>query len=158
MANTERLNALRKVALAREEAGKARIDSGLTDTQRALLNDTYDALLDAESTLLHEVLQDEIEKLEEQAEVLAKLASRLQRSSDALKQIGATVKTVANVLGVLAEIVAKAVTVGPVSYTHLRAHETVLDLVCRLLLEKKKNNNTKAQTQGRHQTTRHQQR
>src|SRR5665811_2449596 len=28
--------------------------------------------------------------------------------------------------------------VTTVSYTHLRAHETVLDLVCRLLLEKKK--------------------
>ena len=28
--------------------------------------------------------------------------------------------------------------ITPVSYTHLRAHETVLDLVCRLLLEKKK--------------------
>mgnify|MGYP003380310502 CR=1 FL=1 len=27
---------------------------------------------------------------------------------------------------------------GSVSYTHLRAHETVLDLVCRLLLENKK--------------------
>ena len=27
--------------------------------------------------------------------------------------------------------------IQPVSYTHLRAHETVLDLVCRLLLEKK---------------------
>ena len=26
---------------------------------------------------------------------------------------------------------------GPVSYTHLRAHETVLDIVCRLLLETK---------------------
>src|SRR5665811_263659 len=26
---------------------------------------------------------------------------------------------------------------GAVSYTHLRAHETVLELVCRLLLEKK---------------------
>ena len=26
---------------------------------------------------------------------------------------------------------------GAVSYTHLRAHETVLDLVCRLLLDKK---------------------
>ena len=26
----------------------------------------------------------------------------------------------------------------PVSYTHLRAHETVLDLVCRLLLGKQK--------------------
>src|SRR5664280_3123314 len=31
-----------------------------------------------------------------------------------------------------------AVTLLSVSYTHLRAHETVLDLVCRLLLEKKK--------------------
>ena len=30
--------------------------------------------------------------------------------------------------------------VNAVSYTHLRAHETVLDLVCRLLLEKKNNN------------------
>ena len=30
-----------------------------------------------------------------------------------------------------------------VSYTHLRAHETVLDLVCRLLLEK--NNTTRKQ-------------
>mgnify|MGYP003381550839 CR=1 FL=1 len=28
-----------------------------------------------------------------------------------------------------------------VSYTHLRAHETVLDLVCRLLLEKKQQHN-----------------
>ena len=30
----------------------------------------------------------------------------------------------------------------PVSYTHLRAHETVLDLVCRLLLEKKTSTST----------------
>ena len=33
-----------------------------------------------------------------------------------------------------------------VSYTHLRAHETVLDLVCRLLLEKKKNITTDSAT------------
>ena len=31
-----------------------------------------------------------------------------------------------------------ALGLATVSYTHLRAHETVLDLVCRLLLEKKK--------------------
>ena len=31
--------------------------------------------------------------------------------------------------------------INPVSYTHLRAHETVLDLVCRILLENKKKNN-----------------
>ena len=32
---------------------------------------------------------------------------------------------------------------SPVSYTHLRAHETVLDLVCRLLLEQKNNKKKK---------------
>ena len=31
----------------------------------------------------------------------------------------------------------EAADIWSVSYTHLRAHETVLDLVCRLLLEKK---------------------
>ena len=33
-----------------------------------------------------------------------------------------------------------------VSYTHLRAHETVLDLVCRLLLEKQKKKKDKRNT------------
>ena len=37
-----------------------------------------------------------------------------------------------------------------VSYTHLRAHETVLDLVCRLLLEKKKKKNKKKKTHTTH--------
>ena len=40
-----------------------------------------------------------------------------------------------------------------VSYTHLRAHETVLDLVCRLLLEKKKTQITyQVYQHTRHQT------
>eukprot|EP01017_Pseudomicrothorax_dubius_P047349 TRINITY_DN8498_c0_g1_i1.p1 TRINITY_DN8498_c0_g1~~TRINITY_DN8498_c0_g1_i1.p1 ORF type:complete len:138 (-),score=29.90 TRINITY_DN8498_c0_g1_i1:3-416(-) len=34
-------------------------------------------------------------------------------------------------------------TIRPVSYTHLRAHETPEHLVCRLLLEKKKKKQTK---------------
>ncbi|WP_308462707.1 PTS fructose transporter subunit IIB, partial [Pseudomonas aeruginosa] len=37
-----------------------------------------------------------------------------------------------------AEQIAEADWVLPVSYTHLRAHETLANLVCRLLLEKKK--------------------
>ena len=38
------------------------------------------------------------------------------------------------------DIVERETVALAVSYTHLRAHETVLDLVCRLLLEKKKTN------------------
>ena len=41
-----------------------------------------------------------------------------------------------------------------VSYTHLRAHETVLELVCRLLLEKKKtNHNTQYTPRTSHRHT-----
>ena len=43
-----------------------------------------------------------------------------------------------NAKSVLSEMKSKFPDSTPVSYTHLRAHETVLDLVCRLLLEKKK--------------------
>ena len=35
-------------------------------------------------------------------------------------------------------VIKKAMAQGAVSYTHLRAHETRGNLVCRLLLEKKK--------------------
>ena len=36
----------------------------------------------------------------------------------------------------------KSLGLGPVSYTHLRAPETVLDIECRLLIEKTKKKNT----------------
>ena len=47
------------------------------------------------------------------------------------------------------DIAALIALIEPVSYTHLRAHETVLDLVCRLLLEKKQ------ETQTNHSSTYH---
>ena len=47
------------------------------------------------------------------------------------------------------EFVTRGASNKAVSYTHLRAHETVLDLVCRLLLEKKKKQ-TSTQSKGQH--------
>ena len=56
-------------------------------------------------------------------------------------ELAATIGT-GNIVGV-----ATAMVLGgpgaPVSYTHLRAHETGRNLVCRLLLEKKKTNKKK---------------
>src|SRR5665213_2011666 len=43
------------------------------------------------------------------------------------------------VFGFLGTVISLERAVAPVSYTHLRAHETGRNLVCRLLLEKKKN-------------------
>eukprot|EP00831_Metopus_contortus_P026511 TRINITY_DN22542_c0_g1_i1.p1 TRINITY_DN22542_c0_g1~~TRINITY_DN22542_c0_g1_i1.p1 ORF type:complete len:102 (-),score=21.50 TRINITY_DN22542_c0_g1_i1:17-322(-) len=42
-----------------------------------------------------------------------------------------------------------------VSYTHLRAHETSLHLVCRLLLEKKKKNNVSTDLEHKHYRQKH---
>src|SRR5659263_730491 len=42
----------------------------------------------------------------------------------------------------------------PVSYTHLRAHETRHDLVCRLLLEKKKKHKNRNQKKNKNKPTR----
>ena len=51
--------------------------------------------------------------------------------------IAAAIKKTVDAFGKVNAVVNCA---GAVSYTHLRAHETVLELVCRLLLEKNKNN------------------
>ena len=59
---------------------------------------------------------------------LMERARDLERNSDIVESaIGAISRNAIGANGII-----------PVSYTHLRAHETVLDLVCRLLLEKKK--------------------
>eukprot|EP00657_Telonema_sp_P-1_P008283 TRINITY_DN29167_c0_g1_i1.p2 TRINITY_DN29167_c0_g1~~TRINITY_DN29167_c0_g1_i1.p2 ORF type:complete len:117 (-),score=31.71 TRINITY_DN29167_c0_g1_i1:28-378(-) len=54
--------------------------------------------------------------------------------------VGENPGVMAGVAGVANHVTRMQLVSVPVSYTHLRAHETVLDLVCRLLLEKKKNN------------------
>ena len=59
--------------------------------------------------------------------------SRLNRASGALPN---------DLVQAVLETVDETGTRTPVSYTHLRAHETVLDLVCRLLLEKKQTQNS----------------
>ena len=51
---------------------------------------------------------------------------------------GETVKSLSFQKSLTPAFTLTLLTSPPVSYTHLRAHETVLDLVCRLLLEKKK--------------------
>src|SRR5664280_1730208 len=63
------------------------------------------------------------------AEVDGTLVHRLRRGIDRAKDQAYFL------YGLRQDQLAQAVQeVGPVSYTHLRAHETVLDLVCRLLL------------------------
>ena len=54
------------------------------------------------------------------------------------REVGVTRQTIIAIeKGKYAPSLEVAFRIAPVSYTHLRAHETREDLVCRLLLEKK---------------------
>eukprot|EP00656_Telonema_subtile_P033605 TRINITY_DN3734_c0_g1_i4.p1 TRINITY_DN3734_c0_g1~~TRINITY_DN3734_c0_g1_i4.p1 ORF type:complete len:299 (-),score=94.86 TRINITY_DN3734_c0_g1_i4:23-919(-) len=82
-------------------------------------------------------VQQRLEVMEEQlsraGSVEAGLRAELEEVQQRLEAMGSAQDNA------LEEQMSKAGSVeAAVSYTHLRAHETVLDLVCRLLLEKKK--------------------
>src|SRR5678815_2015440 len=88
--------------------------------------------------------------LEAKGEVAA-LAETINSMTDTLRTFADEVTTVAREVGIEGKLGGQAKVPGaagtwkdltdnvnPVSYTHLRAHETPEHLVCRLLLEKKK--------------------
>ena len=97
---------------------------------------------------LDKTLRDNLEGLREQvaeateiAELKLRITSRVQLMGSALDDFQAREAQLR--LEFEQQTAAMRVRIQAVSYTHLRAHETVLDLVCRLLLEKKKHSNTK---------------
>jgi len=60
----------------------------------------------------------------------------------AAKQTQLSVKDVELAVKTIIDLMSETLAEGPVSYTHLRAHETKANLVCRLLLEKKNKKTT----------------
>ena len=60
--------------------------------------------------------------------------------TEQIRMIGARIRELRDISGITTGDLAQKL--GPVSYTHLRAHETPEHLVCRLLLEKKKKQDT----------------
>ena len=117
---------------------------GRIDAIPGWLDDHPDLAEDAEKVAAGERLPKGRDHIKEAKERIGSLdtavehLSRVRRSRDAGAQveIDAALERAREYRQRLVDIV------GAVSYTHLRAHETVLDLVCRLLLEKKKHKTT----------------
>ena len=84
------------------------------------------------------------EKTRQDKELIAQgLANGLTAIAQGIPGAQATIRSVLLLKeGAKTRLAGVMVGVFAVSYTQLRAHETVLDLVCRLLLEKKKKNTT----------------
>ena len=101
------------------------------------------ATVDADELILLAPTADLVKEMEVGAQVGQILADNANLVRDLVNEPGNYVTP--KVLAAQAQALTQAV-----SYTHLRAHETVLDLVCRLLLEKK-TTSTQSETQSRHE-------
>src|SRR5262245_4275080 len=110
--DTARLEAREKVVAARQALGEARRQPGLTPEQQDVLDRGYQELVDAEDTLAFEDLSGRVGALESAAASLGEVAKKIQKSIAGLKKVAEVVNTAAKVLGVLADIAAKAASSG----------------------------------------------
>ena len=112
------------------------------DEDRRKIQNEQDGLLNQQNTLAKQV--GDLYKSGQKAEAddLKNKSTALKASSQELgEKLALTEQQLHQELVKLPNLPSELVPPGKtpaVSYTHLRAHETVLDLVCRLLLEKKK--------------------
>src|SRR5665811_2453214 len=93
------------------------------------------AVINAKRVIAKEVGTDEMRSIMELIQMGA--MAFLKREYSVLVWFVAAVAAIIAIVGVVFDVSLGWQTSVAVSYTHLRAHETVLDLVCRLLLEKK---------------------
>eukprot|EP01017_Pseudomicrothorax_dubius_P042691 TRINITY_DN7005_c0_g2_i1.p1 TRINITY_DN7005_c0_g2~~TRINITY_DN7005_c0_g2_i1.p1 ORF type:complete len:143 (+),score=55.32 TRINITY_DN7005_c0_g2_i1:466-894(+) len=83
-------------------------------------------------------LESELKKMIEQNKILKRELEKKVTGEESLRQEISILKHKTLELSISPQKEDMRSTARPVSYTHLRAHETGRNLVCRLLLEKKK--------------------
>ncbi len=97
---------------AREAVGKLRDADDLTSKQMNLLDTTYVALGNADDLLAVDELGASVKKLQAHAEKLATVNANLKKSVEKLKKVAKYVDKAAKAIGVLADVLAKASSVG----------------------------------------------
>lgn len=112
MANTERMNTLQIVRVARQAVDKVRKLPDLTPAQQNLVDSTYLTLVDIEDTLVLEDIKSSVKALRRGADELDELTSRMKKSIDKIKKIAGTVDKAATAVGALANIVSTAMSAG----------------------------------------------
>lgn len=110
--NTETLNALKQVNSQITQLHDELRDPTVTDAEAGPIEDAIDALEDMRDILIHEVLQDMINKLNASNAQLQQVLTRMQGVSNRLTQISAAIQKVSNIVGALVQITQKALSAG----------------------------------------------
>ncbi|MGO9137257.1 MAG: hypothetical protein ACLP9S_04650 [Syntrophales bacterium] len=110
--NTEIMNTLELVRNAEKLVDKARQNPDLTDNQRNILNTLYALLLDIDDRLVLEDITSSLERLQDDSNNLQTISDQIKVEISNLQNVAAVVDKVANAVGTLADIFAKAASAG----------------------------------------------
>ncbi len=110
--NTEALNTLRQVRATSKLVALQLSDTTLKNGERALLEIALQNLNDIDDTIINEVLQDMIDKLNSSNQQLKQLIIQMQASTQKIAQFSNTIKAISDTVGVLATIMSKAMGAG----------------------------------------------
>ena len=110
--NTEALNTLKQIREGINVLQTELNDPTLTPQEKGLLADTIINLNRMDDIIINNILHDLITKINSSNAELKNLISRMEASSEKIAQFSNTIKRISDAVGVLAEITAKAISVG----------------------------------------------
>lgn len=110
--NTEALNTLKQVRAAAKNVTLQLTDNSLKKDERNLLEATLIQLNDIDDTIVNEVLQNMIDKINSSNTQLKQLIIKMKASSDKIAQFSKTIKAVSDTVGLLASLMKMAIAGG----------------------------------------------
>lgn len=110
--NTEALNTLKQVRVAVKNVTLQLTDNSLKKAERNLLEATLIQLNDIDDTIVNEVLQNMIDKINSSNTQLKQLIIKMKASSDKIAQFSKTIKAVSDTVGLLASLMKMAIAGG----------------------------------------------
>ncbi len=110
--NTETLNALKSVRDAKTAVISKLTDPSISADEKKVLGSVLIRLQDEEDILINCTLQDMIDKINTSNSALQILIQQMDKVSQHISDISNTIKKVSNMLSVLTEITAKALSAG----------------------------------------------
>src|SRR4051812_30086960 len=110
--NTEAIKTLKQVREVISQMQLLLNDKSLNEDERRLTEQIISNLLEVEDVIIMETLQAMVDKLNVSNTKLQELNCQMEESTIKMAKLSETVKKVSDVIGVLAEITAKAITAG----------------------------------------------
>lgn len=110
--NTESINTLKMIREAIDQVQQEMNATGTTRAEKKMLGNILIELNNADNIIINESMMKMVNQLNSTNAQLETLITNMEKSSDKIAKLAKTVKKISKVIGVLADITAKAISVG----------------------------------------------